>query len=91
MTVATRPTIPAERYRDAARWRVRATAERRASTRCSFGFGADLRYLTGYEALPLERLTMLVVGPGEDSARLVVPAARGAGRAWPAAASTCRS
>ena len=28
------------------------------------GAGADLRYLTGYEAMPLERLTMLIVTPG---------------------------
>ncbi len=36
------------------------------------GPSADLRYLTGYEALPLERLTMLAVtGSGEQ--RLLVP------------------
>ncbi|MFN8035257.1 MAG: Xaa-Pro peptidase family protein [Acidimicrobiia bacterium] len=35
--------------------------------------GADLPYLTGYEAMPLERLTMLVVGPGPGEAHLVVP------------------
>lgn len=35
--------------------------------------GADLRYLTGYHALPLERLTCLVV-PAEGDAFLVVPA-----------------
>jgi Xaa-Pro aminopeptidase len=34
--------------------------------------GADLRYLTGYEALPLERLTCLVV-PADGDATLVVP------------------
>ncbi|HSA52824.1 MAG TPA: Xaa-Pro peptidase family protein [Yinghuangia sp.] len=34
--------------------------------------GADLRYLTGYEALPLERLTCLVV-PAEGDSFLVVP------------------
>ena len=34
--------------------------------------GADLRYLTGYDALPLERLTCLVV-PREGAATLVVP------------------
>src|SRR6476659_808332 len=34
--------------------------------------GADLPYLTGYEAMPLERLTMLVV-PVEGAAVLVVP------------------
>lgn len=34
--------------------------------------GPDLPYLTGYEAMPLERLTMLVVPRGDD-ATLVVP------------------
>jgi Xaa-Pro aminopeptidase len=34
--------------------------------------GADLRYLTGYEATPLERLTCLVL-PVEGDPRLVVP------------------
>ena len=36
------------------------------------GVGSDLRYLTGYEAMPLERLTMLVVMPGHAPA-IVVP------------------
>jgi Xaa-Pro aminopeptidase len=35
--------------------------------------GADLPWLSGYEAMPLERLTMLVV-PVDDEATLVVPA-----------------
>jgi Xaa-Pro aminopeptidase len=34
--------------------------------------GADLPYFTGYEAMPLERLTMLVL-PDEGDASLVVP------------------
>jgi Xaa-Pro aminopeptidase len=34
--------------------------------------GPDLPYLTGYEAMPLERLTMLVL-PVQGDARLVVP------------------
>jgi hypothetical protein len=34
--------------------------------------GPDLPYLTGYEAMPLERLTMLVL-PRDGDARLVVP------------------
>ena len=34
--------------------------------------GADLPWLTGYEAMPLERLTMLVL-PREGEATLVVP------------------
>jgi Xaa-Pro aminopeptidase len=35
--------------------------------------GADLPWLSGYEAMPLERLTMLVV-PADSAATLVVPA-----------------
>lgn len=35
--------------------------------------GADLRYLTGYDAIPLERLTALVVRAGADPV-MVVPA-----------------
>ena len=35
--------------------------------------GHDLPYLTGYTAMPLERLTMLVV-PRDDSATMVIPA-----------------
>jgi len=35
--------------------------------------GADLPWLSGYEAMPLERLTMLVL-PTDDRATLVVPA-----------------
>ena len=35
--------------------------------------GADLPYFTGYEAMPLERLTMLVL-PREGQPKLIVPA-----------------
>lgn len=35
--------------------------------------GADLPYLTGYEAMPLERLTMLVL-PADGEAELIIPA-----------------
>ena len=34
--------------------------------------GADLPYFCGYEAMPLERLTLLVV-PVDGEARLLVP------------------
>ena len=44
----------------------------RASTSLLLSVGHDLPYLTGYEAMPLERLTMLVV-PREGDATLVVP------------------
>ena len=48
---STEPVIPAARYGE----RLAARAARRpqpASTRCSSASGADLRYLTGYEAMP---------------------------------------
>lgn len=40
------------------------------------GPGADLRWLVGYHALPLERLTLLVV-PADGDPQLVVPALEG--------------
>lgn len=40
---------------------------------CLLSVGPDLPWLTGYEAMPLERLTMLVV-PRDGDAVLVVPA-----------------
>lgn len=39
---------------------------------CLLSVGADLPYLIGYEAMPLERLTMLVL-PRDGEATLVVP------------------
>ena len=84
MTVAGRPTIAAERYR--------TRLERAAELTDKAGFdavlvavGPDLRYLTGYEAMPLERLTMLVVVPNADSITLVVPRLE-----EPAARAGCR-
>ena len=80
--VAPVPGIPAERYGE------RIAAARREASRAGLdallvGVGADLRYLTGYEAMPLERLTMLVL-PSMDAApatliapRLEVTPARG--------------
>jgi Xaa-Pro aminopeptidase len=69
--LAVRPTIPAQRYTD----RLRRTGEATAT----HGFdallvavGPDLRYLTAYEAMPLERLTMLVVIP-DGAPTIVVP------------------
>lgn len=37
------------------------------------GAGPDLRYLTGYDAIVTERLTMLVITAADDGASLVVP------------------
>jgi Xaa-Pro aminopeptidase len=65
--------IPAGRYPD------RLDAARRAARAAGLdallvGVGADLRYLAGYEALPLERLTLLVL-PTADGvpATLIAP------------------
>ena len=64
MTIATRPTIPAERYRRAAGRGAAAAAARPGFDALLVGVGPDLRYLTGYPAMPLERLTMLVIPAG---------------------------
>lgn len=50
----------------------RALLGRRGVAALLIGVGADLRYLTGYVAMPLERLTMLVL-PATGRPSLVVP------------------
>jgi Xaa-Pro aminopeptidase len=84
--VAARPEIPATRFAQ----RLVAAADlarERGLDALLIGVGADLRYLTGYRALALERLTMLVVRPGAQptlvAPRLEALPARGA----PAAAA----
>jgi Xaa-Pro aminopeptidase len=52
--------------------RVRARMEELGVDVVLLSVGPDLPYLTGYEAMPLERLTMLVL-PREGDATLVVP------------------
>ena len=52
--------------------RARATMQRTGIEVLLVSVGSDLPYLTGYEAMPLERLTMLVV-PLDGEATLVVP------------------
>ncbi|HET7472558.1 MAG TPA: Xaa-Pro peptidase family protein [Candidatus Limnocylindrales bacterium] len=83
MTTATHPTIPAERYAERLR-RARAVVERDALSAALIGVGPDLEYLTGYRAMPLERLTMLVLVPGRQPTlivpRLEEPAARAGAR-----------
>ena len=57
----------------AERWeRVRARMEEVGVDALLLSLGADLPWLTGYEAMPLERLTMLVL-PADGDAVLVVP------------------
>ena len=69
---ATRPVIPAERYRE--RLERVAAAARDRGLRCLFiGVGPDLRYLTGYAAHESERLTLLVVDVDGNPPMLIVP------------------
>ncbi|HEY8990277.1 MAG TPA: Xaa-Pro peptidase family protein [Candidatus Limnocylindrales bacterium] len=72
MTVAGRPTIAPDRYRTRLDRASQATAAKGFDA-VLVAVGPDLRYLTGYEAMPLERLTMLVVAADPDSIALVVP------------------
>ena len=65
---ATRPSIPAERFGQRLEAAARIAGERGLGA-LLIGVGPDLRYLTGYAAMPLERLTMLVVRP---ASRLVM-------------------
>jgi Xaa-Pro aminopeptidase len=80
-----RPAIPVERYRD----RLAAAQARVAGAGLEailVGVGPDLRYLTGYPATPLERLTMLVI-PSHGELALVVPRLEASpARSCPAAA-----
>src|SRR3954451_13028391 len=52
--------------------RVRAAMAEREVDVLLLSVGPDLPWLTGYEAMPLERLTMLVL-PVDGAAALVVP------------------
>jgi len=52
--------------------RARASMQRSGIDVLLVSVGSDLPYLTGYEAMPLERLTMLVV-PRNGDATLVIP------------------
>jgi Xaa-Pro aminopeptidase len=69
--VASRPTIPSARYAE----RLRGAGElaaRGGFDSLLIGVGPELSYLTGYVAMPLERLTMLVIAGGIRPT-LVVP------------------
>ncbi len=66
-----RPSIPPERYAgriDAAREALGPAG----AAALLVGVGADLRWLTGYDAMNLERLTMLVL-PRDGDPTLIVP------------------
>jgi Xaa-Pro aminopeptidase len=66
-----RPVIPDARYAERLARAQGLLADRRVAA-LLIGVGADLRYLTGYVAMPLERLTMLVL-PAGGRPTLVVP------------------
>ena len=53
--------------------RVRAAMTEQGVDTLLVSVGHDLPYLTGYTAMPLERLTMLVV-PRDGDATMVIPA-----------------
>jgi Xaa-Pro aminopeptidase len=73
------PRIPAERHAERLR-RLAGLVEERGVAAALIGVGPDLDYLTGYRAMPLERLTMLAVVAGQAPVlvvpRLEEPAAR---------------
>jgi Xaa-Pro aminopeptidase len=85
LSAAGRPVIGPDRYGG----RLRAAAGLTAGAGLDallIGVGSDLRYLTGYPALALERLTMLVV-PARGAAFLIAPRLEvGSARACPAVA-----
>src|SRR4051812_33646352 len=65
--------------------RAREAAAGRGLTALLITPGADLRYLVGYHAMPLERLTCLVVPAGGDPVLLVPRLERPAALASPVA------
>src|SRR6266540_1902170 len=68
---AARRSIPASRFAERLA-AARGLAERAGLDGILVGVGADMRYLTGYAAMPLERLTMLVI-PARGDWSLIVP------------------
>ena len=65
------PAIPAHRHADRLA-RATAAVEAAGLDAMYIGVGSDLRYLTGYAAMPLERLTVLVFAPGRAPS-IVIP------------------
>jgi Xaa-Pro aminopeptidase len=66
-----RGSIPAARYAERLE-RARETLPGQDASALLIGAGTDLQWLIGYEAMPLERLTMLVV-PAHGRSALLVP------------------
>ena len=61
--ITERPTVPASRFAQRLERAVAAT-EAADLDAMFIGVGSDMRYLTGYAAMPLERLTLLVLPRG---------------------------
>jgi Xaa-Pro aminopeptidase len=80
VTLAERPTIPAPRFATRLANALAAVAADGLDAML-VGVGSDLRYLTGYEAMPLERLTMLVLRPAGRPFIVVPRLERGAAEA----------
>jgi Xaa-Pro aminopeptidase len=80
VTLAERPVIPAGRFADRLQRAAGATTAAGLDA-LLIGVGSDLRYLTGYAAMPLERLTMLVIPAGADPFIVVPRLERGAAEA----------
>ena len=80
MTLAERPVIPAARFAERLQRSAGATGAARLDA-LLIGVGSDLRYLTGYAAMPLERMTMLVIPAGADPFIVVPRLERGAAEA----------
>ena len=74
------PAIPAHRYADRLA-RAAAAVETAGFDAMYIGVGSDLRYLTGYAAMPLERLTVLVFAAGRSPSIVVPRLERGAAEA----------
>jgi Xaa-Pro aminopeptidase len=71
VTIADRPVIPASRFAERLERAMEAT-DAAGFAAMLVAVGSDMHYLTGYEALALKRLTVLVVAPGRDPL-LIVP------------------
>ena len=71
VTIADRPVIPASRFAERLD-RAAAATDDAGLAAMLVAVGSDMRYLTGYEAMPLKRLTVLVLRPGADPT-IVVP------------------
>jgi Xaa-Pro aminopeptidase len=84
--LSARPAIPASRYAERLE-AARRLIENRGLSSLLVGVGPDLRYLTGYVAMPLERLTMLVVRAGTPVVMVVPRLEADPARRSPAVAS----